>query len=137
MQVAGLMAQVLPAVVKWQQAATGGNPANEYPWGGKWDSNRTNTMESGLGRTTAVGLYPHGASPVEALDMSGNVLEWCLNEYENPRMVEVTGNSRRSVRGGSWRGGRIGARCGFRDYGSPGGRYGGIGFRMLCASPIF
>ncbi|UCF90766.1 MAG: SUMF1/EgtB/PvdO family nonheme iron enzyme [Desulfobacterales bacterium] len=50
----------LPTEGQWQLAATGGNPANEYPWGAEWDSGRTNTYESGLNRSTAVGMYPHG-----------------------------------------------------------------------------
>ena len=93
----------LPTEWEWQQAATGGDPANEYPWGPEWDSNKANTLESGLSRTTAVGMYPQGAiQPVRALDMSGNVREWCLNEYENPKRVEVSGEQSRAVRGGSW-----------------------------------
>ena len=47
-----------------------------YPWGKAFDSLRCNSYESGLGRTTAVGLYPYGKSPVGVLDMSGNVWEW-------------------------------------------------------------
>ena len=35
--------------------------------------------------------------------MSGNVEEWCLNEYENPERVRLSGEARRVVRGGSWR----------------------------------
>ena len=50
----------LPTEWEWQQAATGGDPANVYPWGPDWDSDRANTNESGLSRTTAVGMYPAG-----------------------------------------------------------------------------
>jgi formylglycine-generating enzyme required for sulfatase activity len=63
----------LPTEWEWQQAATGGDPTNVYPWRLDWNSTYANTYESGLGRTTAVGLYPQGASPIGALDMSGNV----------------------------------------------------------------
>jgi hypothetical protein len=59
-------------VWEWLEAATGGIPANEYPWGSEWRSEFANTDESRLGRTTAVGLYPQGASPIRVLDMSCN-----------------------------------------------------------------
>lgn len=125
---------LLPSEWEWQQAATGGDPTNKYPWGRKWDSDRANTDESGLSRTTAVGLYPHGTSPVEAFDMSGNILEWCLNEYENPRMVEVTGDSDRALRGGSWYDFWLVARCAFRGVNDPDFRDDTIGFRLMCSS---
>ena len=51
----------LPTEPEWQQAATGGNPGNEYPWGA-WADGNANTSESRLSRTTAVGMYPGGAS---------------------------------------------------------------------------
>jgi formylglycine-generating enzyme required for sulfatase activity len=92
----------LPTEWEWQQAATGGDPAREYPWGTDWDSAYANTSESGLSRTTAVGLYPQGASPVGALDMGGNVEEWCLNKYEKPQDINPSGEACRVVRGGSW-----------------------------------
>jgi formylglycine-generating enzyme required for sulfatase activity len=75
----------LPTEWEWQQAATGGNPENEYPWGPEWAGSCANTIESELSHSTAVGIYPQGASPVGALDMAGNVWEWCLNEYDNPK----------------------------------------------------
>jgi formylglycine-generating enzyme required for sulfatase activity len=126
----------LPTEWEWQQAATGGDPANEYPWGSEWDSGKANTWESDLRCTTAVGVYPGGVSPVGALDMSGNVWEWCLNEYENPKRIEISGKAARAVRGGSWNGNRSGARCAFRLRLNPNSRVNVIGFRLVCASPI-
>jgi formylglycine-generating enzyme required for sulfatase activity len=65
----------LPTEWEWQQAAIGGDSAREYPWGAHRDPAYANTWESHLGRATAVGVYPEGASPVGALDMGGNVEE--------------------------------------------------------------
>ena len=50
----------LPAEWEWQQAATGGDSTNEYPWGPEWDGNCANTYESEVNRTTAVGLIRRG-----------------------------------------------------------------------------
>jgi hypothetical protein len=128
----------LPTEWEWQQAATGGNPANEYPWGADWDSSRANTGESDLKQSTPVGLYPHGSSLVGALDMSGNVWEWCLNEHKNPKRVDLNSKENRSVRGGSWNVDLDLARCAYRHYYYPDSRFNGIiGFRVCCASPIF
>ena len=125
----------LPTEWEWQQAATGGDRANEYPWGRDWDSERANTFESGLSRTTAVGLYPRGASPVGALDMCGNVLEWCLNAVENPKKFEVSDSKNHVVRGGSWGHVQFYAHVANRlDY-FPHDRLDGVGFRLCCASP--
>ena len=126
----------LPTEWEWQQAATGGDPANEYPWGPDWDGRCANTYESELNRTTAVGMYPQGASPVGALDMGGNIWEWCLNEYDRPKNVTPAGDARRVVRGGSWSGSRAGARAAYRLFFAPGYRGANLGFRLVCASPI-
>jgi hypothetical protein len=125
----------LPTEWEWQQAATGGNPANTYPWGASWDPNRVNTWECRLGRTTAVGMYPHGSSPVGTLDMSGNVWEWCLNEYEEPGQIRLTGKADRAVRGGSWGRGQHLARAACRYGRAPGFRRGSLGVRLACPSP--
>jgi len=127
----------LPTEWEWQQAATGGQSKYEYPWGPDWDSSRANTVESGLSRTIAVGMYLEGASPVGALDMSGNVLEWCLNEYDKPKNINLSSSARRVVRGGSWYYGSDYARAAYRYYYfAPDYRVVNQGFRVVCSSPI-
>ncbi len=125
----------LPAEWEWQQAATGGHSEYEYPWGTAFDSLRCNTYESVLGRTTAVGLYPQGISPVGALDMSGNVWEWCSNDYDKPESIKTTTDDRRVVRGGSWYNSQVAARAAPRHY-TPDYRSNNLGFRVVCSSPI-
>ena len=128
----------LPTEWEWQQAATGGNPANVYPWGPEWDGNCANTYESELSHTTAVGLYPQGASPVGALDMIGNVWEFCLNEYDKPQKnVVLAGKARRVERGGSWGSFQDHASAAYRGFFfEPAYRDSYVGFRVACSSPI-
>ena len=96
----------LPTEWEWQQAATGGDPTREYPWPGEWDGSRCNSTESQLGRTTAVGMYPHGATEQGVVDMAGNLWEWCVNTYEQPETPESQrideSKTQRVLRGGSW-----------------------------------
>ena len=132
----------LPSEFEWQLAATGGDPANTYPWGAKWDVARepwrANTARSGPGRMSAVGVYPRGAAAAGMLDLAGNVREWCANLYDTPISTEAThgGDRPRVVRGGSWNGGRGGARCADRDVDHHDSRYDDLGFRVVCSSPI-
>ena len=100
----------LPTEWEWQQAATGGDRTKEYPWGAQWYSGRANTIESELSRSAAVGMYPQGASSAGAMDMSGNVWEWCLNAYDDVRQTTLSGDARRVLRGGSWYNNRVFAR---------------------------
>ncbi|TKB70058.1 MAG: DUF4062 domain-containing protein [Nitrospira sp.] len=96
----------LPTEWEWQQAATGGDPEREYPWEGGRDGSRCNSYESRLNRTTAVGMYPQGATQQGVLDMMGNVWEWCVNKTRNSERLETMridkGGDRRVIRGGSW-----------------------------------
>ncbi len=129
----------LPTEYERQQAATMGNPDNSFPWGPAWNDRLTNTDESHLSRTTAVGLYPlggTGGSPEGIMDMSGNVWEWCLNKYENPDDSSASSEGTRVWRGGSWVFNQGRARASYRDRNLPYYRYYFLGFRLCCESPI-
>ncbi len=126
----------LPTEWEWQQAATGGEPTNAYPWGSEWEAGRTNTNESEIGRTTPVDRYPEGTSPVGALDMAGNVWEWCLNVHRSPAITGTTWWRARVVRGGSWNHDRNFARAAFRRRGSLLSRGDSLGFRVCWASLV-
>lgn len=123
----------LPTEHEWQQAATGGNATNKYPWGAHWDSSCANTENSGLRRTTAVGLYPHGTAPCGALDMAGNVWEWCLNTYYPLVDAIVDNNYSRGIRGGSWKFLQESAQTSYRTGFSPEVRSDDIGFRVVIS----
>lgn len=93
----------LPTEQQWQRAAQG-NDGRVYPWGNEWDGVRCNNSIRLISRQTApVTQYPDGASPFGIMDMSGNVFEWCLNDYHDPRHVDLdTQAEYRVSRGGSW-----------------------------------
>jgi len=124
----------LPTEWEWQQAASGGQPGHVFPWGEKWDGRKANTAGSDLGRTTAVGLYPQGISPVGALDMAGNVWEWCLNPNDHPKRQDMADDVQRVLRGGSWHPYPDVARVACRNHLNPGDRGDDLGFRV-AASP--
>ncbi|GAB4483084.1 MAG: hypothetical protein Kow00124_32340 [Anaerolineae bacterium] len=124
----------LPTEWEWEMAASGGIATNHYPWGPQWIENQANTRESLLRRSLAVGLYPHAPSPVGALDMSGNVLEWCQNEYFNPAATDP-GPAKRAYRGGSWFLIYEAARVTWRSGNDPYMRYNSVGFRLVTDDP--
>ncbi len=93
----------LPDEFEWQHAATRGDRSRNYPWGEKWKAKHCNSAESGLNRTTAVGLYPHGTWLGGPLDMAGNVQEWCSNKFRFPTDSQIDRlDDVRVLRGGAW-----------------------------------
>jgi len=123
----------LPTEWEWQWAASPKDAA--YPWGNDWDSAKANTYESGLVRTIAVGMYPAGAAHCGALDLSGNVQEWCLNEYDKPSAVGLAGYNTRVAHGGSWRNNSYNARAAYRSKLHPDYRDNCYGFRVMVRPP--
>jgi hypothetical protein len=79
----------LPTGDEWELAATNGD-GRIYPWGNDWDPSKC--VNWNHGSTAPVGSIPSGNSPFGCSDMSGNVQEWCANDY-------LIG---KEVRSGSW-----------------------------------
>lgn len=124
----------LPTEYEWEKAARGRN-GQLYAWGNEFDGIKCNTMLAAIGKTTSVTQYPEGASPYGVFDMNGNVWEWCLTDYQKPQMdaakENMSSNSRRTLRGGSWNSYLYDSRTITRFRAYPSIRSNNMGFRIM------
>ncbi|MFZ2852543.1 MAG: SUMF1/EgtB/PvdO family nonheme iron enzyme [Rhodocyclaceae bacterium] len=140
----------LPSEAEWERAARGCD-GRAYPWATEWREDCANTEETGIGETSAVGIFPKGVSEAGCLDMAGNVWEWTRSlwgedwrkpEFNYPyrpddpqrEVLEAGDDVWRLARGGSWYLDRELARCAFRLRDHPGVRDNGLGLRVVLRS---
>jgi formylglycine-generating enzyme len=133
----------LPTEAEWEYAARGGARAHVGErWAGSerlkevgWyeENSHGETKTTGLKRPNALGLY----------DMSGNVWEWCEDDWhDNYKNAPKDGSAwldrperdaRRVICGGSWVDTAHGCRSASRSYWPPVTRIRVVGFRLVFA----
>ncbi|MEO8607885.1 MAG: SUMF1/EgtB/PvdO family nonheme iron enzyme [Chloroflexota bacterium] len=118
----------LPTEQQWQRAAQGDDD-RIYAWGNTFDEDKCNS-NSRIAQTTPVTLYPDGASPFSAMDMTGNVWEWCLSDWLT-KESSLTSNGPRALRGGGWDSPLIHLRTRYRYGNTPTYRFPSVGYRLV------
>ena len=132
----------LPTESEWEFAAKGGIESQGYKFCGSDDIKQVGWYRDNSGRETKpVGLLL--PNELGIYDMSGNVWEWCEDDYHsNFKVAPPNGKPwidrpdravYRVLRGGNYFDDAGNCRPTSRDYYSPGARDGGIGFRVVLA----
>jgi formylglycine-generating enzyme required for sulfatase activity len=128
----------LPTEAEWEFSCRAGTDTkwhfgddekelDEYAWYGRKEGDRTKPVATK--KPNQWGLY----------DMYGNVLEWCLDDFEdnyNNTPTDGSGHTieekkYKSLRGSSWNDFASSTRSAYRDWYNPSNRVDDVGFRLL------
>ncbi len=118
----------LPTEAEWEYAARGGSKSKGYTYSGSEDVYRVAWYSDNSGGTThPVGLKLDNELGI--FDMSGNVWEWCSDNYSSS-YSQPRNSSSRVHRGGGWNYAAAYCRVANRYYYAPGNRYYYLGLRL-------
>lgn len=116
----------LPSEKEWEFAARGGVQTNGYEYSGSSVINAV-AWYSGNSAGSTQDVATKQANELGISDMSGNVWEWCFDDWNGS-------GSGRVVRGGGWSGSAGGCRVALRGYDTPANAYYDVGFRVARSS---
>jgi len=129
----------LPTEAQWEKASKG-TKSRVYPWGGEFNLRYCN-IENSIGQTVSVDSFPDGVSEYGCYQMSGNIWEWCLDDFvddfyksreskkDNP--IAITNSDTKVLRGGSFDFVKSSARTSYRYYSRRNHKENSIGFRIV------
>ena len=128
----------LPTEAEWEYAARGGNKSRGYQYSGSNNLSDVAWYRVNSGdKTHAVGTKQ--PDELGIYDMSGNVLEWCqdwFDDYSSSSQTNPTGANSgfcRVGRGGEWNGDGVCCRSSFRNYITPDSHYVYLGLRLVLS----
>jgi formylglycine-generating enzyme required for sulfatase activity len=135
----------LPSEAEWEVAATWDPHAGQLrAWRPPADAVWQNVASAGLGVAAPVGVFPEGASPCGALDMAGNVWEWCGSRHgDYPQeagrlLADCAPREEPALRGGAYNTPAAQAGWGTRTwYFASQHQQSSVGFRVVLVSKGF
>lgn len=118
----------LPKEAEWEYAAMGGNKSKNYIYAGSDDIDKV-AWYDGNSKNSTHSVKQLSPNELGIYDMSGNVWEWCEDQYK-------PSGSSRVLRGGCWANFTWDCDVSYRHHNAPDYTAPGIGFRLVLPEGI-